>query len=143
MSHMRRTLSLHTSLGAPLNYTLQVTIPPHMLSKCAAALPRPTFEPLLYYMAVCITIFMILGVCVAAYFEADHIYTADILKRHSKNGTPGTPVERSRTFDLKAIGLAAGKSILSNTKPMNAQKVTQSSTTPFQGTNATVRYVQR
>ena len=123
MSRMRRTLSLHTSLGTPLNYTLQVTIPSHMLTKCASALPRPTCEPVLYYMAVCITVFMILGVCVAAYFEADHIYTADILRRHAKNNNSSAAnggVDGRRTFDLKAIGLAAGKSISNDNTQKNS-----------------------
>lgn len=116
MSRMKRTLSLQTSLGEALNYTLQVTIPAHMLSRCASALPRPSIEPILYYLALCISVFMILGVCVAAYFEADHIFSADIVKRYSKNNSSEG---RRNIFDLKTIGASTNKSEKTSTSGHN------------------------
>ncbi|KAL5012217.1 hypothetical protein ScPMuIL_010768 [Solemya velum] len=52
MSRIQRMLTVYTSLGPPFNYTLQATVPPHTLSKCSAALPRPNWEPVLYYSVI-------------------------------------------------------------------------------------------
>ena len=103
MSRMRRTLSVHTSLGPAINYTLQASIPSHMLTRCAAALPRPPWEPILYYSALCIMSFLLFCILVASYFEADRIFTADILKRRSKVASSQSSFDKSRVFDLKNI----------------------------------------
>ena len=103
MSRIRRTLSLHTSLGQNINYTLQATVPAYMLSRCAAALPRPSWEPALFYFVLCLIIFIILCLLCAAYFEADRIFVADICQQRSRQYERG-----GKIFDLKSIaGLKA------------------------------------
>lgn len=95
---------LHTSLGSePLNFTLQATIPAHALALCAATLPRPLWEPLLYYAAVLSMGFLLFGVLVAAYFEADRISVADIIRRRAEVSHATTMFEKGRMFDLRAI----------------------------------------
>ena len=109
MSRMRRMLSVHTSLGPAINYTLQASIPSHMLTRCAAALPRPPWEAILYYSALCIMAFLLFCILIASYFEADRIFTADILKRRSKAlsnnlsslGSSPSTFDKSRVFDLR------------------------------------------
>lgn len=101
-------LTVYTSLGPPFNYTLQATIPPHTLSKCSAALPRPNWEPVLYYSVVCLMSFLLFCILVAAYFEADRIFVADILKRKVRlNGSQ--TFDKMKVFDLKQVaGMTPG-----------------------------------
>jgi len=104
MSRIRQTLMLRTSLGAvPLNFTLQATIPANALSLCAATLPRPAWEPLLYYAAVLSMGFLLFGVVVASYFEADRISVADIIRRRAEMSHAATVFEKGRMFDLRSI----------------------------------------
>ena len=127
MSRIRRTLTVFTSLGSPFNYTLQATVPPHTLSKCAASLPRPNWEPVLYYSILCVMGFLLFCVLVASYFEADRIFVADILRRKVKlsNGVP--PFQREKVLDLKNIGFAQNHMPSPQHKPVTpAQEVHKS-----------------
>lgn len=101
MSRIRQVLTLHTNLGSAVNFSLQATIPTHMLTQCAAALPRPTWEPLLYYVVLLAMGFLLLCVLLAAYFEAERLFTADVIKRRSELNQMA--FDRSKVFDLKAI----------------------------------------
>ena len=104
MSRVRQTLTLQTSLGAvPLNFTLQATIPANALSLCAATLPRPAWEPLLYYAAVLSMGFLLFCIVVAAYFEADRISVADIIRRRAEMSHAATMFEKGRVFDLRYL----------------------------------------
>ncbi|KAI0212835.1 transmembrane protein 131 [Lamellibrachia satsuma] len=106
MSRVLRMLKMSTSLGPVMNFTLQASIPVHMLSKCTSALPRPTWEPLVYYSTVCAMVFLLVGVLVAVYFDADRILAADIVKRQLKQlGVSSGPqgFDKSKIFDLKTI----------------------------------------
>ena len=47
--------------------------------------------------------FLLFCILVASYFEADRIFTADILKRRSKMCVTQTAFEKGRVFDLKTI----------------------------------------
>ncbi|KAL3880716.1 hypothetical protein ACJMK2_032934, partial [Sinanodonta woodiana] len=104
MSRIRRILTVHTSLGSAYNYTLQATVPPHTLSKCAAALPRPNWEPVLYYSIICVMAFLLFSILVASYFEADRIFVADILRKKVKLSCSGTQTfSKDKVFDLRQI----------------------------------------
>lgn len=104
MSRIRQTLTLQTSLGAvPLNFSLQATIPATALSLCAGTLPRPAWEPLLYYAAVLSMGFLLFCVMVAAYFEADRISVADIIRRRAEMSHAATMFEKGRMFDLRSL----------------------------------------
>lgn len=105
MSRIQRTLTIFTSLGTEFNYTLQATVPTHTLSKCAASLPRPNWEPVLYYSIVCVMGFILFCILVASYFEADRIFVADILKRKVKMSNGSPPYQKEKIFDLKMIGV--------------------------------------
>lgn len=103
MSRIRRILTIHSSLGPVANYTLQATIPPHTLSRCSAALPRPNWEPVLYYSITCVMAFLLFCILVAAYFEADRIFVADIIRRKIKIANPTQSFDKSKIFDLKQV----------------------------------------
>ena len=95
MSRIRRVLVIHTSLGSHINYTLQATLPPYMLTKCAAALPRPQWEALLFYISLGLMTIFGFGIVGMAYFESDRIYTNDIM--HIQN----LHYDKSKVFDLR------------------------------------------
>ncbi|XP_052281424.1 LOW QUALITY PROTEIN: transmembrane protein 131-like [Dreissena polymorpha] len=104
MSRIQRTLTIFTSLGQAFNFTLQATVPPHTLAKCAMSLPRPNWEHVLYYSIVCFMGFLLFCILVASYFEADRIFIADILKRKVKMCVNGIPTfQKDKIFDLKAL----------------------------------------
>ncbi|XP_048778429.1 transmembrane protein 131-like isoform X3 [Ostrea edulis] len=124
MSRIRRILTIQSSLGPVANYTLQATIPPHTLSRCSAALPRPNWEPVLYYSITCVMAFLLFCILVAAYFEADRIFVADIIRRKVKFSSAPQAFDKSKIFDLKQI---AG--ITTTHTPTSPMKVTQ--VTPF------------
>lgn len=107
MSRIQRVLTIYTSLGQAFNYTLQATVPPHTLSKCAASLPRPDWENALYYIIISVMGFFLVCMLFASYFEADRIFVADILKRKVKlcNGGSQTYQKEQGLFDLKNIGV--------------------------------------
>lgn len=73
LSRIQRTLSIDTSLGIPVNYTLITTLPPYFLVSCSSVLGRPDWEPLLYYSAVSFMAFLLFCVLAAAFFESDRI----------------------------------------------------------------------
>lgn len=103
MSRIRRVLTVFTSLGLQGNYTLQATVPPHTLSRCSAALPRPNWEPVLYYSITCVMGFLLFCILVAAYFEADRIFVADIIRRKVKNSCATQTFDKGKVFDLKQV----------------------------------------
>ena len=96
-------LTVHTSLGPLANYTLQATVPPHLLSRCSSALPRPHWEPVLYYSIICIMSFLSLCICLAAYFEGDRIIMADIIRRKLKVSNSTQTFDKGKVFDLRNV----------------------------------------
>ena len=142
MSRIRRSLSIDSSLGIPLNYTLQATIPSYMLSKCAAALPRPQWEPILYYSVMCIMAFLLFCIMVASYFEADRHFTADIMKRRARNSLT---FDRTKVFDLNQIAAGvraevSAQTVTSNGKPAALHR---SASTPEAEANGHVQQQQQ
>ena len=120
-------LKMSTSLGPVMNFTLQASVPVHMLSKCTSALPRPSWEPLLYYSTVCAMVILLFGVLVAAYFDADRIIAADIVKRHLKQlgiGSSPQGFDKSKIFDLKTI-VGVRTTEMSNNKAAVRQTMTE------------------
>ncbi|KAK7503847.1 hypothetical protein BaRGS_00004970, partial [Batillaria attramentaria] len=103
MSRIRRMLTILTSLGPSANYTLQATVPPNLLSSCSAALPRPHWEPVLYYSIICIMSFLCLCIALAAYFEGDRIIMADIIRRKLKVSNSTQTFDKGKVFDLRNV----------------------------------------
>ncbi|XP_069697669.1 transmembrane protein 131 isoform X2 [Periplaneta americana] len=73
LARIQRTLSIDTSLGIPVNYTLITTLPPYFLASCSSVLGRPSWEPLLYYSAISFMAFLLFCVLAAAFLESDRI----------------------------------------------------------------------
>ena len=76
LSRISRKLSLKTTIKhlESLNYTLTASVPSHLLATCAATLPRPSWEPYLYWILNVAMGLVAVGVVFVATLEADRIY---------------------------------------------------------------------
>ena len=114
MSQIQRTLTILTSLGPPAsaaNYSLQAMVPYDLLSQCSAALPRPSWEPLLYYFVVILMGFIVCCVLVLAYFESDRVM-AEYIRRRMRVSNGTQTFEKGKVFDLRSVtGLAGSSSV--------------------------------
>ncbi|GFR72649.1 transmembrane protein 131-like isoform X4, partial [Elysia marginata] len=117
MSQIQRMLTIHTSLSPPAlraNFSLQAMVPYDLLSKCSAALPRPSWEPLLYYFIVCFMAFVILCILILAYFESDRVM-ADYIRRKIKVSNSTQTFDKGKIFDLRNVsGLGASSAHVSS-----------------------------
>ncbi|KAK7872556.1 hypothetical protein R5R35_013787 [Gryllus longicercus] len=73
LARIQRSLSIETSLGISVNYSLITTLPPYFLASCSSVLGRPSWEPLLYYSAISFMTFILFCVLAAAFLESDRI----------------------------------------------------------------------
>ncbi|XP_068177838.1 transmembrane protein 131-like isoform X3 [Antennarius striatus] len=68
-----RDLSLVTSRGTSFPFTLNVTLPHHMLPLCAQVVPGPTWEETFWVITLIFTCFSLFGVCLMAFHQAQYI----------------------------------------------------------------------
>ena len=97
LSKVTRILTLQTSLSPEkrkLNFTLQATVPAHMLFVCASVLPRPSWEPYLFYIINTFMVFVLVCVLITAVMEAERILKV----------TVGIPLQaRTHLLDLRRV----------------------------------------
>lgn len=70
-----RDLTLVTSRGTPFPFTLNVTLPHHMLPLCAQVVPGPSWEETFWIVTLIFTCFSLFGVCLMAFHQAQYILT--------------------------------------------------------------------
>ena len=106
LSRVTRTLTLRTSLGGrpgqgDVRYSLAATVPSHLLSVCSRALPRPSWEVLLFYGIISLLTFSLCCVMIAAFVEADRIlkYCFFLASASQPNLVP----ENAKLLDLKEV----------------------------------------
>uniref|UniRef100_A0A673XRY2 Transmembrane protein 131 n=1 Tax=Salmo trutta TaxID=8032 RepID=A0A673XRY2_SALTR len=100
-SRVIRELKFITTGGSYFVFSLNASLPYHMLAACAAVLPRPNWELELYVIVSVIMSSMFLLVIVAAYLEALGIW--EPFKRRVCFETSSTSMETGRPFDLREI----------------------------------------
>uniref|UniRef100_A0A674ES34 Transmembrane protein 131 n=1 Tax=Salmo trutta TaxID=8032 RepID=A0A674ES34_SALTR len=100
-SRVIRELKFITTGGSYFVFSLNASLPYHMLAACAAVLPRPNWELELYVIVSVIMSSMFLLVIVAAYLEALGIW--EPFKRRMCFETSSTSMETGRPFDLREI----------------------------------------
>uniref|UniRef100_A0AAZ3P0F1 Transmembrane protein 131 n=1 Tax=Oncorhynchus tshawytscha TaxID=74940 RepID=A0AAZ3P0F1_ONCTS len=100
-SRVIRELKFITTGGSYFVFSLNASLPYHMLAACAAVLPRPNWELELYVIISVIMSSMFLLVIVAAYLEALGIW--EPFKRRMCFETSSTSMETGRPFDLREI----------------------------------------
>ncbi|XP_032391772.1 transmembrane protein 131-like isoform X2 [Etheostoma spectabile] len=70
-----RDLTLVTSRGTSFPFTLNVTLPHHMLPLCAQVVPGPSWEETFWMITLVFTCFSLFGVCLMAIHQAQYILT--------------------------------------------------------------------
>ncbi|XP_035516079.1 transmembrane protein 131-like isoform X2 [Morone saxatilis] len=70
-----RDLTLLTSRGTSFPFTLNVTLPHHMLPLCAQVVPGPSWEETFWVVTLIFTCFSLFGVCLMAFHQAQYILT--------------------------------------------------------------------
>ncbi|KAL1023493.1 hypothetical protein UPYG_G00041460 [Umbra pygmaea] len=68
-----RDLTLVTSRGSLFPFTLNVTLPHHMLPLCAQVVPGPSWEESFWVITLIFTCFSLAGVCLMAFHQAQYI----------------------------------------------------------------------
>ncbi|KAK5865755.1 hypothetical protein PBY51_020000 [Eleginops maclovinus] len=68
-----RDLTLMTSRGTSFPFTLNVTLPHHMLPLCAQVVPGPSWEETFWMVTLIFTCFSLFGVCLMALHQAQYI----------------------------------------------------------------------
>ncbi|KAM9857591.1 transmembrane protein 131-like isoform 2-T2 [Aulostomus maculatus] len=68
-----RDLLLVTSRGTSFPFTLNVTLPHHMLPLCAQVVPGPSWEETFWMVTLIFTCFSLFGVCLMAFHQAQYI----------------------------------------------------------------------
>uniref|UniRef100_A0A669BMI4 Transmembrane 131 like n=1 Tax=Oreochromis niloticus TaxID=8128 RepID=A0A669BMI4_ORENI len=149
-----RDLTLVTSRGTSFPFTLNVTLPHHMLPLCAQVVPGPSWEETFWVVTLIFTCFSLFGVCLMAFYQAQFILNEfsapssrsnhnSVLSRengsvnnitpngvHKTKGSCKTYVDTCHTSDK---GKGRGSPALANSpapRPQSSKK--GSSTTPTQ-----------
>ncbi|MGH0142964.1 UNVERIFIED_CONTAM: hypothetical protein FKN15_077456 [Acipenser sinensis] len=81
-SRVFRDLTLVTGRGTLFSFTLNVTLPHHMLPLCAQVVPGPSWEENFWVVTIIVTCVSLFGVCWMSYYQARYILT--------EFSTPGT-----------------------------------------------------
>ncbi|KAF7686899.1 hypothetical protein HF521_015292 [Silurus meridionalis] len=68
-----RDLTLITERGSSFPFTLNVTLPHHMLPLCAQVVPGPSWEESFWVVTLIFTCFSLAGVCLMAFHQAQFI----------------------------------------------------------------------
>ncbi|KAK3507747.1 hypothetical protein QTP70_035010, partial [Hemibagrus guttatus] len=68
-----RDLTLITERGSSFPFTLNVTLPHHMLPLCAQVVPGPSWEESFWVITLIFTCFSLAGVCLMAFHQAQFI----------------------------------------------------------------------
>ncbi|XP_077575728.1 transmembrane protein 131-like isoform X1 [Stigmatopora nigra] len=70
-----RDLVLMTARGSTFPFTLNVTLPHHMLPLCAQVVPGPSWEESFWVVTLVFTCFSLFSVCLMAFHQAQYILT--------------------------------------------------------------------
>ncbi|XP_054634193.1 transmembrane protein 131-like isoform X3 [Dunckerocampus dactyliophorus] len=83
-----RDLVLVTSRGTAFPFTLNVTLPHHMLPLCAQVVPGPSWEESFWVVTLIFTCMSLFGVCLMAFHQAQYILTEFSMPAIRNNHTP-------------------------------------------------------
>ncbi|KAM4708001.1 transmembrane protein 131-like [Discoglossus pictus] len=85
-----RELTLVSASNLEFRFTLNVTLPHHLLPLCADGVPGPTWEESFWRLTVLFVSLSLLGVVLIAFQQAQYILT-EFLKLRHRNSTSSTP----------------------------------------------------
>ncbi|XP_017264107.1 transmembrane protein 131-like isoform X2 [Kryptolebias marmoratus] len=148
-----RDLTLVTSRGTAFPFTLNVTLPHHMLPLCAQVVPGPSWEETFWVITLIFTCFSLVGVCLMAFHQAQYILAEfsspsirsnhnSVLSRDSSsvnnitpngvNKTKGSCKTYMDTCHTSDKGKGRGSSSVASPAPRSQSSKKGSSTTPSQ-----------
>ncbi|KAM3850754.1 transmembrane protein 131 [Diretmus argenteus] len=100
-SRVIRELTLTSARGSRFLFSLNASLPFHMLAACSSALPRPDWEAELYVLISVTMSSMLVLVMATAYLEALGIW--EVFKKRMGYEAPGDSMETGKPFDLRDI----------------------------------------
>ncbi|XP_051558414.1 transmembrane protein 131-like isoform X2 [Myxocyprinus asiaticus] len=108
-----RDLTLVTERGSSFHFTLNVTLPHHMLSLCAQVVPGPSWEESFWIITLVFTCSSLAGVCLIAFHQAQHILSEfSTPSPHTNHNS--VPRENSSVNHSSSNGVSRGKGSCKN-----------------------------
>ncbi|CAL1601009.1 unnamed protein product [Knipowitschia caucasica] len=103
-----RDLTLVTARGTSFPFTLNVTLPHHMLPLCAQVVPGPSWEESFWLVTLIFTCFSLFGVCLMAFHQAQYILSEFSTPSSRSNHNPAPPRDNG-TVNITPNGVNKSK----------------------------------
>uniref|UniRef100_A0A672LFD8 Transmembrane protein 131-like n=1 Tax=Sinocyclocheilus grahami TaxID=75366 RepID=A0A672LFD8_SINGR len=108
-----RDLTLVTERGSFFHFTLNVTLPHHMLPLCAQVVPGPSWEEPFWIITLVFTCSSLAGVCLMAFHQAQHILS-EFSTPSPRSNHNSVPRENSSVTHSISNGVSRGKGSCKN-----------------------------
>ncbi|XP_057187080.1 transmembrane protein 131-like isoform X2 [Triplophysa rosa] len=108
-----RDLTLVTERGSSFHFTLNVTLPHHMLPLCAQVVPGPSWEESFWVITLVFTCSSLAGVCLLAFHQAQHILS-DFSTPSFRTNHNSVPRENISINHSSSNGVSRGKGSCKN-----------------------------
>ncbi|XP_039549868.1 transmembrane protein 131-like isoform X5 [Pimephales promelas] len=108
-----RDLTLVTERGSLFHFTLNVTLPHHMLPLCAQVVPGPSWEESFWVVTLVLTCSSLAGVCLMAFHQAQHILS-EFSTPSPRSNHNSVPRENSSVNHSSSNGVSRGKGSCKN-----------------------------
>ncbi|XP_042574116.1 transmembrane protein 131-like isoform X2 [Cyprinus carpio] len=103
-----RDLTLVTERGSFFHFTLNVTLPHHMLPLCAQVVPGPSWEQPFWIITLVFTCSSLAAVCLMAFRQAQHILS-EFSTPSPRSNHNSVPRENSSVSHSSSNGVSRGK----------------------------------
>ncbi|NWW93913.1 T131L protein, partial [Rhynochetos jubatus] len=94
-----RELTLVTAADLEFHFTLNVTLPHHLLPLCADVVPGPSWEESFWRLTVLFVSLSLLGVILIAFQQAQYIL-AEFMKSRQRSNPSSSPQQNSNSVDV-------------------------------------------
>ncbi|XP_077156175.1 transmembrane protein 131-like isoform X3 [Paroedura picta] len=94
-----RELTLLTAGGVEFHFTLNVTLPHHLLPLCADVVPGPSWEESFWRFTVLFVSLSLLGVILIAFQQAQYILT-EFIKSRQRSNPSSSPLQNNSSVDI-------------------------------------------
>ncbi|CAB1460891.1 unnamed protein product [Pleuronectes platessa] len=123
-----RDLTLVTSRGTSFPFTLNVTLPHHMLPLCAQVVPGPSWEETFWVITLIFTCFSLFGVCLMAFHQAQYILTEFFTPSIRSNHNSILSRDNGSVNNITPNGVKKGLALLPWQQPHPASSVLEEGT---------------
>lgn len=104
-----RDLTLVTARGTSFPFTLNVTLPHHMLPLCAQVVPGPSWEESFWLVTLIFTCFSLFGVCLMAFHQAQYILNEFSTSGIRSNHNSALPRDNGTVSNITPNGVSKPK----------------------------------